>query len=74
MYPLNVSLPAPLIGYAVASNEAEHQALTGMGYMPAYVAQSVDRAALMEQAAAKGLSVDGRWSDARLAKELAAMG
>jgi hypothetical protein len=74
MYPLNVSLPAPAIGFAVANNEADHIALTAHGYVPAYVAPVLDRASLLEQAAAKGLTVDGRWSDARLAKELAALG
>lgn len=38
IYPLNVSLPAPGIGYAVANDENEHAALTGYGYVPAYVA------------------------------------
>ena len=57
-----------------ASNDTEHQALTGMGYVPAYVPPVLDRASLMDQAAAKGLTVDGRWSDSRIAKELAALG
>lgn len=35
MYPLNVTLPAPLIGFAVANDEAEHAALTESGYLPA---------------------------------------
>lgn len=34
MYPLNVSLPAPKQGYAVANDEAEHQSLTLAGYEP----------------------------------------
>ncbi len=37
-YPLNMQLPAPAIGFAVANDEAEHIALTGQGYQPAYVA------------------------------------
>jgi len=37
MYPLNVSLPAPAIGYAVANDESEHAALTVAGYLPALV-------------------------------------
>lgn len=74
MYPLHVSLTAPAIGFARANDETEHQALTAAGYVPAYVAPvpAFDRAALLEQAAAKGLKVDGRWSDERIAKELAA--
>lgn len=38
MYPLNVSLPAPAIGFAVANDVDEHQRLTEAGYQPAYVA------------------------------------
>lgn len=38
MYPLNMKLPTPAIGFAVANDEAEHQALTGHGYEPKYVA------------------------------------
>ena len=37
MYPLNVSLPAPAIGFACANDEHEHQALTVAGYVPALV-------------------------------------
>lgn len=37
MYPLDVKLPAPLIGFAVANDEAEHLALTAAGYVPALV-------------------------------------
>lgn len=77
MYPLNVSLPAPAIGFAVANDAAEHQALSDAGYVPAYVAPpaaTIDRAALMAEAEARGLKVDGRWSDARLAEELAKLG
>lgn len=42
MYPLNVSLPAPAIGFACANDEIEHEALTAAGYMPALIkAESV---------------------------------
>lgn len=34
MYPLNVSLPAPGIGFAVANDEDEHERLTAAGYVP----------------------------------------
>ncbi len=37
MYPLKMTLTAG-IGFAVANDEAEHQALTAGGYGPAYVA------------------------------------
>lgn len=36
MYPLNMKL-IDGIGFAVANDEAEHQALTEQGYGPAYV-------------------------------------
>lgn len=71
MYPLNMNLPAPAVGFALANDVEEHKALSEAGYGPAYVAPELDRDALMTQAEAKGLSVDGRWSDARLAKEVA---
>jgi len=35
MYPLNVSLPSPQIGFAVANDADEHARLTAMGYEPA---------------------------------------
>ena len=38
MYPLNMQLPAPQIGFAVANDEAEHKTLTEAGYGPAFVA------------------------------------
>lgn len=37
MYPLNVSLQAPAIGFALANDETEHAALTEAGYVPALV-------------------------------------
>lgn len=46
MYPLNMKLEQG-IGFAVANDEAEHQALTEQGYGPAYVAP-------VEAPAAKG--------------------
>lgn len=38
MYPLNMNLPAPAIGFAVANTEDEHKALSEAGYEPKYVA------------------------------------
>jgi hypothetical protein len=35
MYPLNLSLAAPAVGFAVANDEAEHAELTAHGYQPA---------------------------------------
>jgi hypothetical protein len=37
MYPLNMQLAAPGVGFAVANDEDEHVALTGQGYQPAFV-------------------------------------
>jgi hypothetical protein len=37
VYPLNLQLPIPAIGFAVANNEAEHIALSAQGYLPAFV-------------------------------------
>ena len=37
MYPLNMQLAAPGVGFAVASDEDEHVALTNQGYQPAFV-------------------------------------
>lgn len=75
MYPLNMQLVAPAIGFAVANDAAEHQALTAAGYGPAFVApvdpEPTSRDALMAQAEAKGVKVDGRWSEARLAEKVA---
>ena len=72
MYPLNMNLPAPAVGFALANDAEEHQALTAAGYGPAYVAPAApDHDALMAEAEAKGVKVDKRWSDARLAEEVA---
>lgn len=38
MYPINVALLSPQIGFAVANDEQEHAALTERGYLPALVA------------------------------------
>lgn len=38
MYPLNVSLPAPAVGFAVANDADEHARLTEAGYLPALLA------------------------------------
>ena len=38
MYPLNMTLAAPQVGFAVANDEDEHKSLTAAGYGPAYVA------------------------------------
>ena len=72
MYPLNVTMPAPALGFALANDDAEHRLLSDAGYLPAYAEEADDaRTPLLAQAAEKGLKVDRRWSDARLADELA---
>jgi hypothetical protein len=75
MYPLNLALAAPAVGFACANDEAEHKALSEAGYRPAFVApaepKALDRDELLIQAEAKGVKVDKRWSDARLTEEVA---
>lgn len=42
-YPLNVSLPMPQIGFAVANDETEHKSLSDAGYLPKYeVAEAIE--------------------------------
>lgn len=43
MYPLNMKLVEG-VGFAVANDEAEHQALTEQGYGPAFVPQPEEEA------------------------------
>jgi len=74
MYPLNVSLPELLVGFARANDESEHIALTAAGYVPAFVAPEkadLDRAALLAEAEKRGVKVDKRWAAERIAEELA---
>jgi hypothetical protein len=53
MYPLNMKL-VDGIGFAVANDEAEHQALTASGYGPAFVApKGEDEADAAKKKAAK---------------------
>lgn len=51
MYPLNMKLEQG-IGFAVANDEAEHQALTDAGYGPAFVAAPVEAPAAKGKKAA----------------------
>lgn len=41
-YPLDLKLPDPAVGFAVANDEAEHQVLTDAGYEPALVVSDAD--------------------------------
>ena len=45
MYPLNMQLPAPAVGFALANDEIEHAELTTAGYLPAFVAPTKAKAA-----------------------------
>lgn len=78
-YPLNLQLTAPEIGFAVANDEAEHIALSDVGYTPAFPGRELEaatpeeqatRAVLLSRAEIAGLKVNGRWSDRRLAEEV----
>lgn len=42
MYPLQMTLSLPAVGFAVANDEAEHIELTKYGYQPAFVPASVE--------------------------------
>lgn len=42
MYPLNMKLPDPKIGFAVANDELEHSDLSDAGYEPKYVTDETD--------------------------------
>ena len=72
MYPLNLQLASPAIGFAVANDEAEHAALTDSGYLPALekkTEQPVENqaiAAVRAQLDAAGIAYDGRMGIAKL--------
>ena len=55
MYPLNVSLAAPDVGFAVANDKPEHARLTAAGYLPALAetTEGVDEAAEIAATRAK---------------------
>ena len=60
-------------GAFVVADKAEHDKHPNASLVPldAEQAEPVDRDALLAQAEGKGLKVDKRWSDKRLAEELA---
>lgn len=78
-YPLNLQLAAPEIGFAVANDEAEHIALSDVGYTPAFPGREASvvpeaqasRSDLLSRSELAGLKVNVRWSDRRLAEEVA---
>lgn len=72
-------------GFALANDEAEHASLSEAGYLPSFIPPAEPthdddehsdeernlRDALIVRAADLGITVDGRWSDKRLAAEVA---
>lgn len=69
MYPLNMQLPAPAIGFAVANDEAERISLTSHGYTPAYVAPVAEAKAQSKDAVMAELDAAGIDYDKRLGVE-----
>lgn len=70
MYPLNMQLPAPQVGFAVANDQAEHAALTAHGYLPPLEAHHEvkhDKADIMAALDAAGVKYDKRLSAEKLA-------
>ena len=65
-YPISLSLAAPAIGFAVANDEAEHQALTASGYGPAYVVPEKSDAEHTPESARAALDAAGIAYDKRL--------
>jgi len=61
MYPLNLTLTGSQPGFALANDEAEHIALSAMGYTPAYVptaASAVEPEADPAESGAEGHTVE----------------
>ena len=74
MYPLNMMLAAPAIGYAVANDDAEHATLTDAGYQPPLAADVSDNSPgvheFRAQLDAAGIPYDKRWGLKRLSELL----
>ena len=68
-YPLNMTKPGEVVGYAVANDEAEHASLSGIGYEPKLETPSADD--LTAKAEALGIKIDKRWSPDTLAAKIA---
>ena len=56
MYPLNMSLAAPSIGFALANDAEEHKDLSDAGYLPAFVAPKKQKAAAPDVADSQTLA------------------
>lgn len=81
MYPLNLTLPSSntlnvSVGFAVANDAAEHEALSALGYEPKFAAAEADPAeddgkghtveSVRAQLDAAGIAYDKRWGLAKL--------
>ncbi len=75
-YPLDMKLPEPGIGFAVANDETEHKALTVMGYSPAWVETQDEAGHTLESVRATldaaGIAYDKRLGLAKLIELLPA--
>jgi hypothetical protein len=73
MYPLNMKLAHPAIGFAIANDATEHKSLSDHGYAPAFVAQdnhyTLDTARAALDAA--GVAYDKRLGLAKLIELIA---
>lgn len=49
MYPLDMKLVLPAVGFALAVDEADHIALTAQGYQPAFVPVAIPAVEKPEQ-------------------------
>ena len=67
MYPLNLTKPGDQPGYALANDEAEHQALSDLGYEPKLEkAAEQTKEEVMAALDAAGVEYDKRWGLERL--------
>ena len=75
MYPLNMKTAGDQPGFAVASDAAEHAALSALGYLPKLEAKAdpdanedgkVDKAEVMAALDKAGVEYDKRWGLERL--------
>lgn len=72
MYPLNMTLAGPMPGYAVANDEAEHAALSDLGYEPKLVKAADETVeSLRAKLDAAGIEYDKRWGIDKLKAALA---
>jgi hypothetical protein len=78
MYPKNLSLNYPAIGFAVANDQAEEKALLALGYVdpnapndaPDLVGDVDELEPLRLELQSLGVKVDKRWKEDRLRAEI----